>query len=176
MLWNNKLITLPLLKLQSGVLVWTIVGTKLPHLCLLVLFNKLLLIFTCVCVSLPVKKLIYLRCTCWHHELETTQSAFWQVTTMIRILRDFKPILDPICPRKELQSQKLTSGWLICQYIQYVGSCLSSSLLNIDQLGKHTSTNGNYVWMYIFVRPLAKLPLSPLVVKSNSKISLNWNC
>jgi len=34
------------LKLQSGVFVWVIAGTKWRHLCLLVLFNKLRLIFT----------------------------------------------------------------------------------------------------------------------------------
>jgi len=34
------------LNIQSDVFVWTTVGTKLPHLCLLVLFNKLQLMFT----------------------------------------------------------------------------------------------------------------------------------
>jgi len=73
-LWNNELKTLALLKLQSGVFGWAIVGTKSPHLCLLVLFKKLRFIFT---------KLLF----------GSHKQAFWQMTTMIRILRDFKPIL-----------------------------------------------------------------------------------
>ena len=55
-----------------------------------------LCVCVCVCVSLPMEKLIliYLRRTCWHYEFEMTGSAFSWMTTMIRILRDFKPILN----------------------------------------------------------------------------------
>jgi len=63
------------------------------QVCLLVVTSKQ---NPCVCVWLPVKKLIliYLQCTCWHHEFEMTESTFSWMKTMIRILRDFKPILD----------------------------------------------------------------------------------
>ena len=38
---------------------------------------------------------IFMTHTCWPpHELEMIESAFSQMTTMIQILRDFKPILD----------------------------------------------------------------------------------
>ena len=77
------------------------------QVCLLVKYNiKVKTVCVCVIpykgmcnvnnVLLPVKKLIliYLWCTCWHHEFEMTESAFSGMTTMIQILRDFKSILD----------------------------------------------------------------------------------
>jgi len=60
------------------------------QVCLLVKYNiKAKSLCVSVCVSLLVKKLIliYLWCTCWHHEFEMTGSAFSRMTTMIRILR-----------------------------------------------------------------------------------------
>ena len=78
------------LKLQSGCLMWPV--------CLLVKYN-IKVKSVCVCVSLSlwlvVKKsiLIYLQRTCWHHEFEMTGSASW-MNTLIRIFRDFKPILN----------------------------------------------------------------------------------
>ena len=65
-----------------------------------------------VYVLLPVNKLklIYLQRTCRHHEFETTVSAFWGMTTTIRILRDFKPILDLDLYGEHMHEERITGS------------------------------------------------------------------
>ena len=54
--------------------------------------------------------MIYLRCTCWHHEFEMTGSAFSGLTTMIRILKDFKPILDLDLYGEHIPGERITGS------------------------------------------------------------------
>jgi len=66
----------------------------------------------CVSVSLPVKKLIliYLPCTCWHHEFEMTGSPFSWMKTMIWILRDFKPLLNLNLYGEHMPGERITGS------------------------------------------------------------------
>jgi len=68
--------------------------------------------YVCVCVLLMVKKLIliYLWHTSWHHEFETTGSVFSRMTTMISILRDFKPILDLDLYGEHMPEERMTGS------------------------------------------------------------------
>ena len=78
------------------------------QVCLLVKYNiKAKSVCVCVC---RWKKLIliYLWCTCWHHEYETTGSAFSLMTTMIRSLGDFKPILDLDLYGEHMPEERIT--------------------------------------------------------------------
>jgi len=82
----------------------------------------------CMCVSLPVKKLIliYLRHTCQYLTLTYTTS---------------------ICPRKDLQGHKLTltylPGQLIREYIQYFCGILDNSIVRPDCICCHLPSHIN---------------------------------
>jgi len=78
------------------------------QVCLLVIISKRNMN---VCVA-AVKKLIqiYLWRTCWHYEFEITGSAFSWMTTMIRFLRDLKPILDLDLYSEHMAKERITGS------------------------------------------------------------------
>ena len=85
------------------------------QVCLLVKYNiKVKSVSVCVSLSLwlVAKKsiLIYLQRTCWHHEFEMTGSVVSWVTTMIRILRDFKPILNLDIYGEHIPKERITGS------------------------------------------------------------------
>ena len=120
---------------NQGCLVWQV--------CLFILvitskWNPCLSVCMCfVSLKKLIYILIYLQCTCWHHEVEWLGQLFWRMMTMIRILRDFKPILDlnlygEHSLWKEIQGQKLTStylpGRLLHEYIQSLNPAIINQL------------------------------------------------
>ena len=90
------------------------------QVCLLVKYN-IKVKYVCVCLSLSVWACVcrcwwrnwyqtYLWNTCWHHEFDMTVSTFSWKTTMIRILRDFKPILDLDLYTEHMPEERITGS------------------------------------------------------------------
>ena len=84
------------------------------QVCLLVKYNIKGSVCVCVCVCLAASEEIdtdiFLQRTCWHHEFEMTGPAFSWMKTMIRILRDFKPILNLYLYGEHMPEERITGS------------------------------------------------------------------
>ena len=104
----------------------------------------------CVCVSLKKLILIYLQRTCWHHEFEMTESAFWRMKTMIRILTLTYTL--GICQRKQLQGQKLilsAGSMFMPVYIIFIDLASDYSIIQFEICGTEF-----FWWLIDVLRPL----------------------
>ena len=137
------------------------VEVTIRPVCLLVITSKW---NACECVSLKklIGLLIYLRRTYWHHEFETTGSAFLWMMTMIRILRDLKANTWPqlICwayARGKNYRVKNRSR-LICRvnsYASIYGMCVCVSVRVLHKCVQDTSFRNLYRILQILVDLIA---------------------